>query len=218
MSDITRPQDSITIAVCALKGGAARTTTAVHLAALLSPRYRTLLIDSDPGGSAVEWVRVAQIPQLDAVGATGERMRQQIRAAAEGYQVVVIDTPSHDAGAVREAMLAADGVILPLRPSKLDERRVPATLAVAGEAVAAGGDFWFGALLCLVVSGTRSRTETRSRLTRSGLDVLTTEIRNWESVANSFYREVPVTSPYAQLVAEIDPRLPSVPQVVARHQ
>ncbi|MGA2835111.1 MAG: ParA family protein [Acidimicrobiales bacterium] len=43
------------LAITNPKGGTGKTTTAVHLAAGLGMRGRTLLIDADPQESATEW-------------------------------------------------------------------------------------------------------------------------------------------------------------------
>ena len=43
------------ITVASLKGGQAKTTSAVHLAALLGADAQTLLVDGDPNRSALNW-------------------------------------------------------------------------------------------------------------------------------------------------------------------
>jgi chromosome partitioning protein len=50
------------ITVASFKGGVAKTTTAVHLAAYLQDRSPTLLIDGDPNRSATGWSRRGQLP------------------------------------------------------------------------------------------------------------------------------------------------------------
>jgi chromosome partitioning protein len=47
------------ITIASFKGGVAKTTTAVHLAAYLQDRSPTLLIDGDPNRSATGWSRRA---------------------------------------------------------------------------------------------------------------------------------------------------------------
>src|SRR5258706_7491014 len=50
------------ITIASFKGGVAKTTTAVHLAAYLQDRSPTLLIDGDPNRSATGWSRRGQLP------------------------------------------------------------------------------------------------------------------------------------------------------------
>ena len=47
-------------AVVNLKGGTAKSTSAMFLAAALSKRGRTLLVDCDPQGSALTWAEDAE--------------------------------------------------------------------------------------------------------------------------------------------------------------
>src|SRR6186713_2293285 len=50
------------ITIASFKGGVAKTTTAVHLAAYLQDLSPTLLIDGDPNRSATGWSRRGQLP------------------------------------------------------------------------------------------------------------------------------------------------------------
>jgi chromosome partitioning protein len=50
------------ITIASFKGGVAKTTTAVHLAAYLQDRSPTLLIDGDPNRSATGWSRRGHLP------------------------------------------------------------------------------------------------------------------------------------------------------------
>ena len=50
------------ITVASFKGGQAKTTSAVHLAAFFSKRGKTLLIDGDPNRSASSWAKRKSLP------------------------------------------------------------------------------------------------------------------------------------------------------------
>ena len=50
------------VTVASFKGGVAKTTTAVHLAAYLQQQANTLLIDSDPNRSATRWGSLGKLP------------------------------------------------------------------------------------------------------------------------------------------------------------
>jgi chromosome partitioning protein len=121
-----------TIALVCQKGGAGKTTIAVHLAVEAQRRgHRTLLIDLDPQASAAKVLDRRGDQPPDVVTEHPARLDVAMpAAAAEGYDLVVPDTaPQADQAALRAAR-AADLVLIPVRPSIVDLDAVQATMDV----------------------------------------------------------------------------------------
>lgn len=120
------------VALLARKGGAGKTTTAVHLAvAAVQAGRRVLLIDADPQRSAAGWWRARQAGAPELVECEADQVRDVTLAArADGVELVVVDTrPSVEADTVTLARLA-DLVLIPTRPSILDLRAIAGTVEV----------------------------------------------------------------------------------------
>jgi len=123
------------LALLARKGGAGKTTLAVHLGvqAQASGR-RVLFCDLDPQRSLGGWWRLRQAASPALVETDAARLQGVIEAArADGVDLVVIDSPpSVTFDTLRVAGLA-DLVVIPLRPSILDIQAVGGTVeAVRG--------------------------------------------------------------------------------------
>ena len=120
------------LGVLARKGGAGKTTLALHLAVLAQEAgRRVLLVDLDPQRSAAGWwrARTADTPQL--VETDPDKLPDIIAAArTDGVDLVVVDTrPSVEADAVHVAALA-DVILIPTRPAILDLRAILETLNI----------------------------------------------------------------------------------------
>lgn len=121
-----------TLGLLSRKGGAGKTTLAVHLAvAAAQAGKRTLLLDADPQRSAASWwqAREASDPMLEAVEA-GTLPSVLEAASTAGVDLVVIDTrPSAEADAAAVAKLS-DFLLIPTRPAILDLRAILGTLDI----------------------------------------------------------------------------------------
>ena len=119
------------IALVQQKGGAAKTTLCVHLAvAAEQSGIRTAIIDIDPQASAsAVWgqARGDRAPPVAAILAA--ELKDAIEAAeAEGYELILIDTPPHTAPALEVVARNIDVAVVPVQPSILDVAATQATL------------------------------------------------------------------------------------------
>lgn len=128
-----------TLALMAQKGGAGKTTLAVHLAQA-ARRERVAVLDLDPQRSAVAWSTVRGVDRAPpVVPCTVAELPTALRAAtSDGHGLVILDTPPHATAAARAIAGAADAVLIPCRPDALDIAAAEASVrAVDGHGRAA---------------------------------------------------------------------------------
>lgn len=110
------------IAIISQKGGSGKTTLAVNLATRAAQaKHESCVIDTDPQATAAAWGdwRGDFLPVV--VTAPPARLGRTIDSAAKnGVEFIVIDTPPHADAAAREAIKAADIVLIPTKPRAFD--------------------------------------------------------------------------------------------------
>jgi chromosome partitioning protein len=80
------------ISILNQKGGCGKTTLATNIAhSFLIKGYKTLLVDSDPQGSAREWGEVNEGKIVPIVGLDRESLINNIKSVQEGYDIIIID-------------------------------------------------------------------------------------------------------------------------------
>lgn len=111
------------ISVVGQKGGAGKSTVALHVATSAGAAgIPTAIIDTDPQGSAYKWFERREAPQpeitremdADALGTLANRAR------ANGIGLLIIDTPGKAESVALAACEIADMVLIPTRPTQFD--------------------------------------------------------------------------------------------------
>jgi chromosome partitioning protein len=122
-----------TIAVVSQKGGAGKTTLALHLAVQAAKAGPVAVIDLDPQASACGWSDSRQQRDEPAVVACPHtRLGLTLEAAkASGAQFCFIDTAPHAESPALAAARSADLVVIPTRPGILDLRAIGASIEIA---------------------------------------------------------------------------------------
>ncbi len=109
------------------KGGAGKTTAAVHLAGTAVRRgYKTLLIDADKQGTATKWVAQAEEGQPHKIRVMGlamaeAKIAQEVKQYIDDYDIIFVDCPpSVDSPIPQVMLMIADLAIVPIVPKPGD--------------------------------------------------------------------------------------------------
>lgn len=153
------------VTVTVYKGGVAKSTTSVHIAAYFSDRGITILVDSDPNRTALAWSQRGKLPFTVA----DERQAMKM---ISGNDFVVIDTPARpDSSDLKELAKGCDLLILPTTPDIVSLEPMLKTAGDLGEAT-------YRALLVIVPpSPSKEGATMRQELMDNGTPVFKSMIR-----------------------------------------
>ena len=121
------------VAVISQKGGAGKTTVAVHLATVAAASgHSAAIVDLDPQGTAASWGDRRQAETPEVVSGQAARLAVLIEAAqANDADLLILDTaPNADQTALRAAQVA-DVVLIPCRAATFDLEAIQTTLTLA---------------------------------------------------------------------------------------
>ncbi len=121
-----------TISMIAQKGGTGKTTLSIHLVvqAELSD-LKVLLVDIDPQASATAWWRRRARERPALVQSDGRELARVLEtAAAQSFDLVVIDTAPHSSEESGVCARLSDRVYIPTRPAILDLDAIGASTAL----------------------------------------------------------------------------------------
>jgi chromosome partitioning protein len=121
------------LSIISQKGGAGKTTIAIHLAvAALMNKKKAVILDMDPQASAASWADVRQEEDPAIVSIQSQRLEQNLAACKkQKVDLVIIDTAPHSE---KDALLAArnsDLILIPCRPAILDLKAITQTIDLA---------------------------------------------------------------------------------------
>lgn len=194
------------VAVVNLKGGTAKSTTAMFLAAALSRRGKTIVIDSDPQGSALTWSEDAEADGSElgynVVAIPTRDVKKRVDRLAADYDHVVLDTPPGELDIVRAALHAASVAVVAVSPSVMDVNRFRPTLELIAE-VEALADLDYRVLLTMVRRISREGRDARRVMEELELPVLRAEIPHLSFYRSAFGSVIDDPSDYEQVADEL---------------
>jgi len=190
-----------TIALMIQKGGGGKTTLGLNLAcAAVAHGKSTVIIDLDPQATACNWSdrRQKTFPDLPSplvIDAQPARLQAALdRAADNGVEFAIIDTPARSEQSALAAAKAADLVIIPCRPQAYDLETIPNTREVLS---LAGGKPVFAVLNAVPSFGNR-HDQARELLEKLNIPVCPHTIGNRSAFGDA--------GAVGQSVTEYDPR------------
>lgn len=161
------------LAFLSQKGGAGKTTLAVHTAvAAQDAGERVVVVDTDPQRSATVWGESRQVAEpIVATAGVADIDRVLGAGRGEGMTLAVLDTAPHAAPDAARIARAADLVVIPCRPTAFDLAAAEASVRIVTAAKAKA---------VLVLSACPPRApevdEAREALSSYGLPVAPLEI------------------------------------------
>ncbi|AUW34284.1 ParA family protein (plasmid) [Acidithiobacillus caldus] len=163
------------------KGGVGKTTTAVHLAAMLAIHNPTLLIDGDPQASAASWAAwrrdntdFKSSPTTTCL--VGKAIVSEGRQLSQGFAHTVVDAGGRDSVGLRSALLLAQEAIVPVGASNLDAAAMTDLLTVVDMAKDYNPDLRVRILLTRLDPRTKDVIDMLSFLKEQELEVFNTTV------------------------------------------
>lgn len=194
------------IVVVNLKGGTAKTTSAVFLATAFARKGRTLLIDCDPQGSALAWAEDAERDGAEmgfnVVSLPTRDVHKRVSKLTGDYEHVVVDTPPGELSITRAALLAADVAVVAMNPSVMDMNRFRPTLELIAE-VEDLVDLEYRVLFTRVRRITREVRDARRVMADLELPVMRSEVPLLSFYAEAFGHVVDELGDYESVADEL---------------
>jgi chromosome partitioning protein len=197
----------VRIAVVNLKGGTSKTTSSMFLAAALARRGRTLLVDTDPQGSALSWSETAEADGYELpfaiMGLPTKDVHRKLARVADDYEYVVIDTPPGEIPITRSVLKAVEVALVATSPSVMDVSRFRPTLDLLADVEDVNEDLAYYVLITRARRISREGKEAREVMEEMGLPVLKAEIPHLSFYSEAYGSRIEDLAEYGAVADEL---------------
>lgn len=164
----------MTLSILNQKGGVGKSTLATNLgAAAHLDGLRTIILDLDSQGSALDWYAARQegsrLEGLTVAGSDRALTAARFRELTSGYDMAILDGPPRLGDITRAAAVASDVVLMPLRPGAFDWWACSETLALIDSADSVRSELGRPPVRRMFIL---NAADERTRLARAALDAL----------------------------------------------
>jgi len=170
------------VTVASFKGGVGKTTTAIHLAAYLSRKGKTVLIDGDLNRSALDWAERGEAP-FDVVD------ESQLNDPSK-YKHLVIDTPARPSDEDLIGLAASSDLLV--IPSMCDAFSIVALIKTTNILQGLPGDKFRILLTACPPPPSKEAQKAREALSEAGLPLFKVQISRLAAFQKSALEGIPV--------------------------
>jgi chromosome partitioning protein len=176
------------IALINQKGGCAKSTTCVHLAAWLTKKgHKVAVVDADAQRSSSTWLASLDENFITHIIPLTDDLLDRIPDLAKECDYLLVDGAAGLSESSRAILFRADLAIVPCQPTGVDLHSASEAVRLIAQAQSVrSGVPKAVVFLSRATKGTKLLTEARTLLEKSGIQVLKTTIHQRQIVADTF--------------------------------
>ena len=176
------------IALINQKGGCAKSTTCVHLAAWLTKKgFKVAVVDADAQRSSSTWLASLDENFITHIIPLTDDLLDRIPDLAKECDYLLVDGAAGLSESSRAILFRADLAIVPCQPTGVDLHSASEAVRLIAQAQSVRSGVPKAVLfLSRATKGTKLLTESRTLLEKSGIQVLKTTIHQRQIVADTF--------------------------------
>lgn len=169
------------------KGGVGKSTIALNLYGYFARAgVRTAIVDIDPQGTISQFEELLEPGRLNIIRRGNFTSFADLQAKAQGFEVVIVDTPPYLTDELQEVFKITNILIIPCKASVFDALAIRQTIAFVEESKRRlDNNFMAVIVLTMVISGTTIGEQIRETLKQYKTPILDTEIGNRIAYAKS---------------------------------
>lgn len=169
------------------KGGVGKSTIALNLYGYFARAgVKTAIVDIDPQGTISQFEELLEPGRLNIIRRGDFASFADLQAKAQGFDVVIVDTPPYLTDELQEVFKITNILIIPCKASVFDALAIRQTIAFVEESKRRlDNNFMAVIVLTMVISGTTIGEQIRETLKQYKTPILDTEIGNRIAYAKS---------------------------------